>query len=109
MNCKAYFSFEGVSSNHRIILVKIHLYKNKKQTHKPVQHDWSSFTKSDIYNDNLVIERNKFETFQETSERLTFNDYENFVAACLEAVVDYLSINPRVKCTGSQKQLEKRR
>ena len=41
LGCKAYFSYEGVSSNNRSVLVKIHLslHRNKRQTVKPLRND----------------------------------------------------------------------
>ena len=69
-------SFERVSSNHRIVSAKIYLstFRNKIQTVKALQYDWSSLTNSDISNQYIVTVRNKFNTLKETSERLTPND-----------------------------------
>ena len=67
------FSFEGVSANHRIVSVKfgLSLCRNKKKTHQSVHYDLSSLVNSNICNHSSVMVRNKFDTFQETSERLT--------------------------------------
>ena len=82
MNCEAYFSFEGGSSNQRIVSAKIH------------QNNWSSLTSSNIRNQYMVTVRNKFDTFQETYETLILNDeYENFVTAHIEAAVNYIPTN----------------
>ena len=64
MNQEAYSSFEGISSDHRIILVRIHLtlHRNKKQTIKASQYDWFSLADNDIYNYYLVTLRNSFYT-----------------------------------------------
>ena len=58
-----YLSFEGVSSDHRIILAKIYLRlcKNKKQTVKASHYNWFSLTNSDISSQYAVIVKNKFE------------------------------------------------
>ena len=52
LNCEAYSSFKGVSSDHRIISVKILLsqYRNKKQTDKALRYHWSSIANNDICN-----------------------------------------------------------
>ena len=50
---------------------------------------------NDIRNHYTVTVINKFDTFQETSERLTLNDkYENFVTAHIKAIAEWI---PRVK------------
>ena len=101
MNCEAYYSFEGVSSDHRIISAKIHqsLCRNKRQTVKASQYDGSSPTNSDIRNHYMVTVRNKFDTLQETSEKHTPNDeYENFVTTHMEAAAECIPAKPRAKC-----------
>ena len=45
-----------------------------------------------------ITVRDKFDTLEETSERLTPNDeYENFVTAHLEAATKCIPIKPRAK------------
>ena len=106
MNCKAYSSFEGVSSNHRIISVKIHpsLQRKKTQTVKASQYDKSSLTNSDIRNQYKVTPRNKFDTLQEISKRLTLDDEcENFVTVHIEAAAEYMTNQePNVDFHGCQ-------
>ncbi len=52
LNCEAYSSFEGVSSDPRFIAIKIclSLCRNKKLTAKASNNDRSSLSKSDISN-----------------------------------------------------------
>ena len=52
LNREAYSSFEGVTSDHRIVLAKIclNLHRNKKQTAKTSQNERSSFTNRDNRN-----------------------------------------------------------
>ena len=70
MNCEAYSSFEGVSSDHRIVTAKI----------------------------RLSLRRNRFETLQEKEETNTPNEeYENFVNAHLEAASKCIPTKPRTK------------
>ena len=88
MNCEPYSSFEGVSSNHRIVTAKIRLSlrKNATQTATTKHYEWALLNNRDI-RDKYVLElRNRFETLQEKTEKGTPNDeYENFVNAHLEA------------------------
>ena len=88
MNCEAYSTFEGVSSDHRIVTAKIHLSlrKNATRTATTRHYDWALLNNRDI-RDKYVLElRNRFKTLQEKTEKVTPNDeYENFVEAHLEA------------------------
>ena len=86
MNCEAYSSFEGVSSDHRIVMAKIRLslLRNAKRTATTKHFDWALLNNRDI-RDKYVLElRNRFEKLQEKTEKRTPNDeYENFVNAHL--------------------------
>jgi len=102
MNCEAYSSFEGVSSDHRIVTAKLRLSlrRNKKQTSKSVRHEWSTLANSDICNRYAVAVRNKFDILQETSESPSPNEeYENFVCAHLEAAAECVPTKLRTKHT----------
>ena len=87
-NNKVYSSFERVFSDHRIISAKIcqNLYRNKTQTIKASQCDWSSLNNSDIKNQYTITVRNKFDTLQETDANHTSNgEFENFITTHIEA------------------------
>ena len=100
MNCEAYSSFEGMSSDHRIITAKIRLSlrKNATRTAATKYYDWALLNNRDI-RDKYVLElRNRFETLQEKTEKGTPNDeYENFVNAHLEAAAKCIPTKPRTK------------
>ena len=100
MNCEAYSSFEGVSSDHRIVTAKIRLSlrKNTTWTVTTKHYDWALLNNRDI-RDKYVLElRNRFETLQEKTEKGTPNDeYENFVNVHLEAAVNCIPTKPRTK------------
>ena len=84
MNCEAYSSFEGVSTDHRIVTAKIRLSqrKNAKRTATTKHYDWALLNNSNI-RDKYVLElRNRSETLQEKSS--PNDEYENFVNAHLE-------------------------
>ena len=100
MNCEAYSSFEGVSTDHRIVTAKIRLSlrKNAKRTATTKHYDWALLNNKDI-RDKYVLElRNRFETLQERTEKSTPNDeYENFVNAHLEAAAKYIPTKLKTK------------
>ena len=100
LNCEAYSSFEGVSTNHRIVTAKIRLSlrKNAKRTATTKHYDWALLNNKDI-RDKYVLElKNRFETLQEKTEKSTPNDeYENFVNAHLEAAAKYIPTKIKTK------------
>ena len=100
MNCEAYSSFEGVSTDHRIVTAKIRLSlrKNAKRTATTKHYDWALLNNRDI-RDKYVLElRNRFETLQEKMEKSTPNDeYENFVNAHLEAAAKCIPTKLKAK------------
>ena len=57
MNCEAYSSFEGVSTDHRIVTAKIRLSlrKNAKRTATTKHYDWALLNNRDI-RDKYVLE-----------------------------------------------------
>ena len=96
MNCEAYSSFEGESSDHRIVTAKIWLsrQKNVTRTTTTVHYDWPG----DIRDKYVIALRNKFDALQEKIETRTLNDeYENFVNTHLEAAAEYIPTKQRTK------------
>ena len=100
LNCEAYSSFEGVSTDHRIVTAKIRLSlrKNAKRIATTKHYDWALLNNKDV-RDKYVLElRNRFETLQEKTEKSTPNDeYENFVNAHLEAAAKYIPTKIKTK------------
>ena len=100
MNCEAYSSFGGVSSDHRIVTAKIQLSlrKNAKRTATTKHYDWALLNNRDI-RDKYVLElRNRFETLLEKTEKSTPNDeYEIFVNAHLEAAAKCIPTKLKTK------------
>ena len=100
MNCEAYSSFEGVSSDHRIVRAKIRLSlrKNATRTATTKQYDWALLNNRHIRDKYVLDLRNRFETLQEKTEKGTPNDeYENFVDAHIEAAAKCIPTKPRTK------------
>ena len=88
MNCEAYSSFEGVSSDYRIVTAKLRLSlrKNATRTATTKHYDWALVNNRDIRDKYALELRNRFETLQEKTEKGSPNDeYVNFVEADLEA------------------------
>ena len=99
MNCKAYSSFEGVSSNHWIVTAKIRLslQKNTTQTAITEHYDWALLNNRDI-RDKYVLElRNKFDPLQKTEKRTPNEEYENFVNTHLKATAKCIPTKPKTK------------
>ena len=100
MNCKAYSSFEGVSSDHRIITAKLRLSrrKNAKRTATTKHYDWALLNNRDIREKYALELGNRFETLQEKTEKGAPNDeYENFAEAHLEAASKCIPTKSRTK------------
>ena len=99
MNCEAYSTFEGVSSDHRIVTAKIRLSlrKNATRTVTTRHYDWALLNNRDIKDKYALELRNRFETLQEKTEKVTPNDeYENFEAHP-EAASKCIPTKPRTK------------
>ena len=100
MNCNAYSSIKGVSSDHQIVKAKIwlSLRKNATRTVTTKHYDWALLNNRDI-RDKYVLElRNIFETLQEKTEiRMPNDEYENFVNAHLKAAANCIPTKPRTK------------
>ena len=100
MNCEAYSSFEGVSSDHRIVTAKVRLSLRKIATRTATtkHYDGNLLNNRDIRDKYALELRNRFETLQEKTEKGTPNDeYENFVEAHLEAASKCIPTKPRTK------------
>ena len=72
MNCEAYSSFEGVSSDHRIVTAKLGLSLRKNATRTAItKHYDSALLNNRDIRDKYVLElRNRFETLQEKTEKV---------------------------------------
>ena len=103
MNCEAYSTFEGVSSDHRIVTAKIRLSlrKNATRTATTKHYDWALLNNRDIRDKYALEWRNRFETLQEKTEVTPNDEYENFV----EAHQQNLELN--IEFLGKRQRLEK--
>ena len=99
LNCEAYSFFESVSSHLRIITSKIRpsQRRNRTQTTKTSDYDWSLLNNRDISDKYTMTLRNKFDALKEISEALPPNDeYDNFVNAHIEPAAECILIKHRV-------------
>ena len=92
VNCEAYSSFMGVSSDHHIVTAKIQLSlrKNATRTTNTIHYDWALLNNKDIRDKYVIALRNKFNALQKTETHTLNDDYENFVNAHIEAAVKYI-------------------
>ena len=98
MNCKAYSSFEGVSSDHRLVTAKIRLSLRKNATRTATTKHYDCDNNWDIRDKYVLQLRNRFEALQEKIGKCTPNDeYENFVNAHLEAAANWIPAKPKTK------------
>ena len=91
LNCEAYSTFEGVSSDHRIVTAKIRLSqrKNATRTTTTVHYDSALLNNKHIRDKYALTLRNKFDALQEKTETYTPNgEIENFINAHLEAAAE---------------------
>ena len=80
MNYEEYSSFDGVSSDHRIVTAKLQLSLRKNATRTATtKHDWALLKNRDI-RDKYVLElRNGLETLQEKTEKGTPYDETEYM------------------------------
>ena len=100
MNCEAYSSFDGVSSDNRIVTAKIRLSLQKKVTGTAAtkHYDWALLKNRSISDKHVLELGNRFETLKEKTEKGTpNNEYENFVNVHLEAAAKYIPTKPKTK------------
>ena len=94
MNCEAYSSFEGVSSDHRIVMAKIRLslQKNATRTATTKHYEWALLSNRGIRDKYVVELRNRFEALQKIEKSTPNDEY-----AHLEAAVNCIPTKPRTK------------
>ena len=108
MNCDAYSSSVGVSSDHRIFTAKIQLslWKNATRTTTTIHYEWALLNNKDIRDKYVIALGNKFDALQEQTEICTPNDeHENFVNAHLEVGAKYIQTKHRTKYRAPWKTL----
>ena len=100
LNCEAYSSFKGESSDYRIVIAKIHLslHRNTRLIIKTTNYNWSLLNNRVISNKDTIALRNKFNVLQKISKALTPNDeYENYINAHSEVAAECIPTKLRGK------------
>ena len=99
LNSEAYSSFEGVSSDHRIVRAKIRLSlrRNAARTTTTVNYDCSLLNNRHISDRYTLTPRNKFDALQEISETPPNDEYEDLVNAHSEAATESIPTKQRAK------------
>ena len=102
-NCEAYFSREGVSSDHRMITLKISLSlrANKKRSEVNTQFDWQQLVQNKELQTQYSTElRNRYNILQADNENdvMNVNDaYQNFVKAHAETTERFIPKKEKIK------------
>ena len=94
----AYSSFEGVSSDPRLVTAKVrlNLRKNATRTTTTVHYDWVLPNNRDIRDQYAIALRNKYDALKEKTETHTPNEEcENFVNAHLETAAEFIPTKQR--------------
>ena len=82
-NCEAYYTLQGVHSDHRIVTSKIQvrLRANKKKEASKTPYDWSQLVNNpDVCKHYTLAVRNRFQALQEEGNTISLNNvYINFV------------------------------
>ena len=100
MNCEAYSSFEGVSTDHRIVTAKLRqsLRKNARRTATTKHYEWALLNNRDIRDKYVLKLRNRFgKTTKKTEKNTPNNEYESFVNAHLEAAAKCIPTKLKTK------------
>ena len=99
-NCEAYNTFEGVSSDHRIVTMETNLSLriSKNKSSKSPPFEWSHLKDPDIKQKYTITLKNRFEALQEKEENPTNNtSYTHFVIAHKEAAEQNIPKKEKIK------------
>lgn len=101
IDCRAYNTFEGVKSDHRIVVAKLRLSlrANTSKSSRQTPYDWSTLKKdTDIANSFTIELKNRFEALEhqnlENSPNITF---DNFALSCEEAAKQTVPLKKKLK------------
>ena len=100
-DCRAYNTFEGVRSDHRIIAanLRLSLRANKINSSRQTPYDWSTLKKdSDIANYFTIKLKNRFEALEhENLESSPSTSFDNFTLSCEEAAKQTVPLKKKLK------------
>ena len=100
-DCRAYNTFEGERSDHRIIAanLRLSLRANKIKSSRQTPYDWSTLKKgSDIANSFTIKLKNRFEALEhENLESSPNTTFDNFTLSCEEAAKQTVPLKKKLK------------
>ena len=101
LNCQAFNTFEGVSSDHRIVTstLRLSLRANNKKSPTFPPYDWSLLTSNmDLQNEYNITVRNKFDALQADVVTPSPNaTYNNFVTSHVKAAENVIPLKPKLR------------
>ena len=100
-NCEAYHSLEGISTDHRIVSLKIKfsLRANKKKSNTKIAYNWEHLISNvDLRNQFSTSLRNRYNILQlEDTNESAYNAYQNFIKAHNETAEMLIPQTEKVK------------
>ena len=100
-NCEAYHSLEGISTDHRIVSLRIKhsLRANKKKSNTKIAYNWEYLINNeDLQNQFSTSLRNRYNILQyEETHESANNAYQNFVKAHKETAEMLIPQKEKVK------------
>ena len=100
-DCRAFNSFEGVKSDHRVISAKVRLTlrTNKPKSSRNPPYDWSSLSTNPVITNSFTIQlKNRFNALQQEEIGSSPNNtYNNFISACEDASKETISLKKKTK------------
>ena len=100
MNTEAYNTFEGVSSDHRIVTtsIRLSLRSNKVKSESTPRYDWSSLKNTDIRDKYTIAVKNRYESLlAEHEEPTPCMKYASFISAHDKAAAECIPMKPKSK------------
>ena len=100
-NCKAYHSLEGISTDHRIVSlrIKLSLWANKKRSNTKIAYNWEHLINNEgLQNQFSTSLRNRYNILQhEDTNESANNTYQNFVKAHKETAEILIPQKEKIK------------
>ena len=100
-DCRAFNSFEGVKSDHRVVSAKIRLTlrANKPKSSRYPPYDRSSLRTNPVITNTFTIQlRNRFNALQQEEIGSSPNNtYNNFISACEDASKETIPLKKKTK------------
>ena len=100
-DCRAFNSFGGVKSDHRVVSAKIRLSlrANKPKSSRNPPYNWSSLRTNPVITNSFTIQlKNRFNALQQEEIGSSPNNtYNNFISACEDASKETIPLKKKTK------------